>query len=127
MSNEIPSSIAGIAIQKLQEFLKNKKSSTKEYARQEKQLVLKEAKVGNKTSSTKEDAHKEKLSALELAKSKEIIDVKEFKLLYGFSDSAQKGFRSRLNNPISFIQKNFKSKIMYNKSEVDKWFEGKKG
>lgn len=80
----------------------------------------------NKETSAKENAHKEKLLALELANLKEIIDVKEFELIYGFSKETQKGYRSRLNNPIPFIQKKDKSKIMYKKSEVIKWLGGKK-
>lgn len=55
------------------------------------------------------------------ANEKKNISVIEFELVYGYSSTAQKGFRSRLNDPIPFIQKEFNSKISYKKSDVDKW------
>ncbi len=62
---------------------------------------------------------------IEKANSKKLISVKEFKELYGYSESAQKGFRSRLNNPIPFIQQGLACKILYNKEDIDEWLEGK--
>ncbi len=79
-----------------------------------------------KETSTKEDARQEKLLALKMAKEKEIIDVKEFELIYGYSKSAQKSFRSRLNDPLLYIQKGFRSKIMYKKSVVEEWLKANK-
>jgi len=67
-----------------------------------------------------------KVQEMKIIQTKDIISVNEFETLYGYSSSAQKGFRSRLNNPIPFIQKSFGSKILYKKRDVDKWLESKK-
>ncbi len=66
-----------------------------------------------------------KLLEMKVIQSKEIISVNDFEILFGYSSSAQKGFRTRLNNPIPFIQKEFRSKIMYKRKEVDKWLNKK--
>ena len=80
----------------------------------------------NKETSAKEDTRQEKLLALKMAKEKDIIDVKEFELIYGYSESSQKSFRSRLNDPLLHIQKGFRSKIMYKKSVVEEWLKANK-
>ena len=54
---------------------------------------------------------------------KEYLSVKDFTLVFGYSSSAQKGFRSRLNNSIPFIQKKLGSKILYKKDAVDEWLK----
>ena len=69
---------------------------------------------------------KSDITTIQKANSKKLISVKELKELYGYSESAQKGFRSRLNNPIPFIQQGIGTKILYNKDEVNKWLAGKK-
>jgi hypothetical protein len=44
---------------------------------------------------------------------KDWISVNEFELLFGYNSTAQKGFRSRLRNPITFEQKSIGSKILF--------------
>lgn len=80
----------------------------------------------NKETSAKEDTRQEKLLALKMAKEKDIIDVKDFELLYGYSKEAQKGFRSRANNPLPSIPKPFGSKIQYRKIDVEDWLSNQK-
>lgn len=80
----------------------------------------------NKAIPYFDDLESKKLLELKLLNEKEIISVKEFEILYEYSRSAQKGFRGRLNNPIPYIQKEFNSKILYNKEDVSKWLQGKK-
>ncbi len=73
-----------------------------------------------------ENALNQQRLAIEKAKLKEFITTEEFELLFNYSAGAQKGFRSRLNNPIPFIQKGSKSKILYRTSETLKWLKGKR-
>ena len=80
----------------------------------------------SKDTNAKEDAQQEKILALKMANLKKIIDVKEFELIYGLSAEAQKGFRGRLNDPIPYIQKKFRSKVQYIKCDVEEWFKDKK-
>ena len=73
-----------------------------------------------------ENALNQQKLAIEKAKLKDIIDVKEFELIYSYSESAQKGFRSRLNDPLPYIQKGHGSKIQYKKADVEAWLKHKK-
>ena len=73
----------------------------------------------------KEKAGEKELLALKIAKEKEVIDVKEFTLLYSYSKEAQKGFRGRVNNPLPTIQKSYGSKILYRKIDVEDWLSNK--
>jgi hypothetical protein len=73
-----------------------------------------------------EEVKNKNIEKIQIANQKDNISVNEFELLYGYSTTAQKGFRTRLNDPIPFIQKSFNSKILYKKDKVEKWLEGKK-
>lgn len=68
----------------------------------------------------------DKQNEIKIANEKELINQKEFTLLFGYSESAQKGFRRRLNNPIPFIQKGIGTKIFYNRKQVTEWLKQKK-
>jgi len=65
------------------------------------------------------------LKKIQLAKEKEIINVEEFELLYSYGKEAQKGFRSRIKNPLPRIPGPHGSKILYHKNEVEKWLSKK--
>jgi len=73
-----------------------------------------------------ENLKKEKLLKQAELQNKEFINVSEFETLYNYSVSSQKNFRSRLNNPLPFVQKEFNKKILYKKSEVEDWLANKK-
>lgn len=55
--------------------------------------------------------------------SKKYINVKEFEEIYDISKSSQRDFRGRLHNPLPYHQKVFRGKILYDVSEIEKWFE----
>jgi len=80
----------------------------------------------NKSIPFYDELENKKVQEMKIIQTKDIVSVNEFETLYGYSSSSQKGFRSRLNDPIPFIQKKLGSKILYKKSEVDKWLKGKK-
>ncbi len=96
------------------------------YARELESIALEIYKTYDKEIDFFEFIKKNRLEDTQIAEIKSIIDVYEFELLFGYGPSTQKGFRSRLNDSIPYIQKNFRCKIMYDKSKVIKWLEGKK-
>lgn len=57
------------------------------------------------------------------AQAKKYIDTKEFEKIYNISQSSQKDYRGRLNDPLPFHQKVARGKIVYVVSEVEKWFD----
>ncbi len=73
-----------------------------------------------------EELENSKITEIKVLKEKELITVSEFEQLFNYSPSAQKGFRSQLNNPIPYIQKKFGSKIFYKVKEVEEWLNTKK-
>jgi len=80
----------------------------------------------NKAIPYYDELENKKIQELKLLKEKDFISVKEFELLYGYSSTAQKGFRGRLRNPIPFIQKGLGSKVTYETKEVLKWLKKEK-
>lgn len=54
---------------------------------------------------------------------KELITVDEFILLFSYSKESQKGYRTRLHNPLPYIQKSHGSKIFYDLNEVKTWLK----
>ena len=70
----------------------------------------------------------ESLNKLKLAKEKDIITTEDLELLYSFSKSQQANYRARLNDALPYYKDDSKSKstnakILYNKKDVEKWFE----
>lgn len=64
-----------------------------------------------------------KLLEIQTAKEKDIINVKEFELLYGYGKESQKGYRSRLHNQLPYIQKTHGSMILYSKVDIENWLK----
>lgn len=54
---------------------------------------------------------------------KKIINVKEFKEIYGFSPEWQKNRRQRIHNSLPYIQTVSGGKITYSVKDVENWFE----
>jgi hypothetical protein len=52
---------------------------------------------------------------------KKFISVDEFSEIFGYSKSSQQNFRSRLYNPIPFLQDKKKGKIIYDIEKVKLW------
>jgi len=64
-----------------------------------------------------------RVSKIEEAQAKSIITVEEVELLYGYGKESQKGYRSRIKNPLPYLQKGHGAKIQYNKKVVEAWLE----
>lgn len=64
----------------------------------------------------------ERVTQLEMMQSKKIINVKEFKEIYGYSADWQKNRRSRLRDRLPYIQTVDGGKITYNVEDVEMWF-----
>ncbi len=77
----------------------------------------------NKSIPYYDKLEKNKLRELKLTQAKDNISVKEFQVIFGYSKSAQAGFRGRLRNPIPFMQKKTGAKIIYNREKVAKWLK----
>lgn len=57
---------------------------------------------------------------------KKFINVEDFEQIFGFSKSSQQNFRSRLYNPIPFLQPKKKGKIIYELEKVKDWLSNNK-
>ena len=73
-----------------------------------------------------EELKSTKVQEMEILQTKDWISVNEFELLFSYGSTAQKGFRSRLRDPIPFEQKSIGSKILYEKNKVVKWLKTNK-
>ncbi len=87
--------------------------------------LLKSVTENSKERNEKKLEEKE-LLAIKKAKLKDLISVKEFELLYGYSKEAQKGFRNRVNDTLPYKQKAFGCKIQYKKIDVEDWISNQK-
>lgn len=56
-------------------------------------------------------------------KHKELITVSDFAILYSINKQTQTSLRSRIRDPLPFIQIIKNGSIIYKKSVVDKWLE----
>jgi len=63
-----------------------------------------------------------KLLEIDQIRQKELITVKEFEILFGYSSQWQTQKRSNLRDPLPRVSEN-KKKILYNAEEVRKWIE----
>ncbi len=54
---------------------------------------------------------------------KKFITTKEFEEIYNISQSSQKDYRGRLNDPLPYHQKVRRGTIVYVVEEVEKWFD----
>lgn len=54
---------------------------------------------------------------------KEVITVREFKILYGKSPESQKNLRGRIHDPLPYQQTVKNGKITYKKDEVKNWLD----
>jgi len=70
----------------------------------------------------------ESLNKLKLAREKDILTTEDVELLYSFSKSQQANYRARLKDSLPYYKDDSKSKstnakILYNKKDIEKWFE----
>ena len=65
----------------------------------------------------------ERLIKIQEAKEKDIINVKEFELLYQYNATSQAGLRGRLHDPLPKIQLGYGAKIQYKKVEIEHWID----
>ncbi len=56
----------------------------------------------------------------------EHLSVKQFEILFGMKPDAQKAYRSRVHDPLPYIQLKYGATILYNRVQVTKWFENYK-
>ena len=57
---------------------------------------------------------------------KKMINIKEFEEVYSIAEEAQRKFRKRMNDPLPFIQIVERGSVLYDRKEVEKWFENYK-
>ena len=60
---------------------------------------------------------------LETSNLNQYITTKQFSILYGLSANQHKSLRQRLNDPLPCYKPSENSNILYNRLEVEKWFE----
>ncbi len=68
-----------------------------------------------------ENLKSEKAQEMEILMEKQFITIAEFTTIYGYSQTQQKGFRSRLRDPIPYSQKGLGHKVLYERRKVQKW------
>ncbi len=68
-----------------------------------------------------ENLKSEKAQEMEVLMEKQFITISEFTTIYGYSQTQQTGFRSRLRDPIPYSQKGLGHKVLYNRKRVEKW------
>lgn len=74
----------------------------------------------------KNHQNKEVLSVLKninKIQSKKYLTSKELAEVYNISESSQKNYRGRLNDPLPFYQKVARGKIIYIVDKVEKWIK----